>query len=238
MLRQFLPLVLKESSTIAQVIVADNASKDGSAEYVRKEFPQVTLIENNVNGGFAKGYNDCLKHVDADYLLLLNSDIEITPGYLQPLIDRLNSDPAIASVQPKILSYKRKTHFEFAGGASGFIDKYGFPFCRGRIFDTLEDDHLQYQNAGPVFWSSGACMLIRKNVFDDMNGFDEEFFAHMEEIDLCWRMHNAGYKVYYEPTSVVYHIGGGTLASGNPRKTYLNFRNNILMLHKIGRAHV
>ena len=231
LLQQFLPVVIQHS-TSAHVIVADNGSNDDTVAFMKNEFAQVALIVNKVNGGFAAGYNQCLRHVNAEYVLLLNSDVLVTENWIEPLQNYLDINPEVAAVQPKILDYKNQTKFEFAGACGGFIDCLGFPFCRGRIFDSIEADNGQYNQPIEVFWATGACMLIRKKIFDDLGGFDEMFFAHMEEIDLCWRIQNAGYKLMVVPQSVVYHVGGGTLAVTSPRKTYLNFRNNLLMLHK------
>jgi GT2 family glycosyltransferase len=232
LLEQFLPKVVEYSKDIAEVVIADNDSKDDSLEFLRTNYPDIRLIINQENGGFAKGYNDALKHVDAEYYILLNSDVEVTPCWIQPIISMMENDKTIAACQPKMLSFKNKEKFEYAGAAGGFIDHWGYPFCQGRIFGNLEKDHGQYNETLEVFWSTGACMFVRADVFHKLNGFDEEFFAHMEEIDLCWRIRNAGYKVMYCPQSVVYHVGGGTLPKNNPRKTYLNFRNNLLMIYK------
>jgi len=238
LLEKFLPKVIEYSKDIAEVVIADNDSKDDSIEFLRTNYPEIRLILNHQNGGFAKGYNDALKHVDADYYILLNSDVEVTPRWIQPIISLMEGDKNLAACQPKMLSFKNKDMFEYAGAAGGFIDKWGYPFCQGRMFGNLEKDTGQYNNNCEVFWSTGACMFIRSEVFHLLNGFDEEFFAHMEEIDLCWRIRNAGYKVMYCPKSVVHHIGGGTLPKNNPRKTYLNFRNNLLMIYKNAPSNV
>jgi GT2 family glycosyltransferase len=230
-LRTFLPPVLKYSGQ-AEVIVADNASSDDSCEVVKTEFPSVRLIRNEKNHGFAGGYNEALKKVEADYFILLNSDVEVTPGWIDPVIAMMEKDISIAAAQPKILSHADKTSFEYAGAAGGFIDKYGYPFCRGRIFDTIEKDSGQYDDERRIFWATGACLFVRASAFRNVNGFDEKFFAHMEEIDLCWRLQKAGGAIWYEPGSTVYHVGGGTLHKSNPHKTYLNFRNNLIMLYK------
>ena len=230
-LRTFLPPVLKYSGQ-AEIIVADNASGDDSCDVLKMEFPSVKLIVNSKNHGFAGGYNEALKHVDADYFILLNSDVEVTPEWIDPVISMMEKDHSIAAAQPKILSHADKTSFEYAGAAGGFIDKYGYPFCRGRIFDTIEKDTGQYNDARRIFWATGACMFVRASAFKNVNGFDETFFAHMEEIDLCWRLQKAGGTIWYCPGSTVYHVGGGTLHKSNPHKTYLNFRNNLLMLYK------
>ncbi len=230
-LRQFLPSVISNSGD-AEVIVADNASTDDSCEVLRKEFPSVKQIINRENFGFAGGYNEALKHVEADYFVLLNSDVEVTPDWISPVIKMMEKDKSIAACQPKILSHADHTSFEYAGAAGGFIDKYGYPFCRGRIFDSIEKDNGQYDDARQIFWATGACMFLRASAFRNVHGFDASFFAHMEEIDLCWRMQHTGGKVWYCPASKVYHVGGGTLHKSNPHKTYLNFRNNLLMLYK------
>ncbi|WP_179007795.1 glycosyltransferase family 2 protein [Winogradskyella forsetii] len=231
LLEQFLPSVLKYSED-AVIYVADNASNDDSVAFVSKHFPTVQLIQNIENGGYAKGYNDALKHVEEPLLCLLNSDIEVTENWLQPIISEFNTDITTAIIQPKILDYKNKTHFEYAGAAGGFIDKLGYPYCRGRIFDTIEKDQDQYNDIRTIFWASGACLFIRNAVFKDLNGFDESYFAHMEEIDLCWRAFNKNYKTTYVGTSTIYHVGGATLSNANPKKTYLNFRNSLFTLLK------
>lgn len=220
------------SAQEADIIVVDNASQDDSVSFLKNNFPGVRSILLDRNYGFAGGYNQALKHVENEYYMLLNSDIEVTPGWLGNLRAYLNANPQVASVQPKILSHARKTHFEHAGASGGFLDKFCYPFCRGRVFSLSEEDKGQYNNPVPVFWSSGACMLVRKKVFWEAGGFDVDFFAHMEEIDLCWRMQYLGYSVAVDPQSVVYHVGGGTLNYQNPRKTYLNFRNNLYLIHK------
>jgi hypothetical protein len=230
-LERFLPSVLQHSGT-AEVIVADNASTDESVEFLQKQFPQVRLIVNESNGGFSKGYNDALKQIEADYYVLLNSDIEVTANWIDPVITMMESDPRIAACQPKIRSWFEKSKFEYAGAAGGFIDKYGYPFCRGRIFFELEEDQGQYDDACEVFWATGACMFVRAKLYHDSGGLDEDFFAHMEEIDFCWRLKAAGYRIMYCPQSVVFHIGGGTLPKSNSRKTFLNFRNNFTLLYK------
>ncbi|WP_179020047.1 glycosyltransferase family 2 protein [Winogradskyella forsetii] len=231
LLEQFLPSVLKYSED-AVIYVADNASSDDSVAFVSKHFPTVQLIQNIENGGYAKGYNDALKHIEEPLLCLLNSDIEVTENWLQPIISEFNTDITTAIIQPKILDYQNKTHFEYAGAAGGFIDKLGYPYCRGRIFDTIEKDQGQYNDIRTIFWASGACLFIRNAVFKDLNGFDESYFAHMEEIDLCWRAFNKNYKTTYVGTSTIYHVGGATLSNANPKKTYLNFRNSLFTLLK------
>jgi len=231
-LEQFLPPLIQNSSGEAEIIVADNASKDNSISFLETNYPSVRIICNNANEGFARGYNLALKQIEADYYILLNSDIEVTPDWIRPVIDMMKKDPSIAACQPKIRSFIDRSKFEYAGAAGGFIDKYGYPFCRGRLFQSLEDDLGQYDDAIEIFWATGACMFIRADLFHQTGGFDEDFFAHMEEIDLCWRLKNLGYKIMYCPRSVVYHIGGGTLPKISWRKTYYNFRNNFYLLYK------
>lgn len=231
MLREFLPSVI-EYSKEALVAVADNGSADDSLQVLQSEFPQVRLLQLGCNYGFAEGYNKALELVDAEYFVLLNSDVEVTPGWLVPLLDFMESHPEAAACQPKILSYHNKSLFEYAGASGGFIDRYGYPFCRGRVFDTVEEDKGQYDDACRVFWATGAAMMVRSRAYKDAGGLDGRFFAHMEEIDLCWRLQARGGAVYAVPQSKVYHVGGATLAKSNPRKTFLNFRNNLLMLYK------
>lgn len=231
MLGRFLPSVVGNSPG-ADIIVADNASTDGSVAFVKENFPSVKIVLLDRNYGFAGGYNRALEKVAADYVLLLNSDVETTPGWLEPLVALLDADSSIVACQPKILDFKRKTHFEYAGAAGGFIDRYGYPYCRGRLFDTVEEDKGQYDVPCDIFWATGAALLVRAAAYRAAGGLDECFFAHMEEIDLCWRLRSRGYRIVCEPRSVVYHVGGATLSAGNPQKTYLNFRNNLLMLYK------
>jgi GT2 family glycosyltransferase len=231
LLEQFMPSVLQFSEE-ATIYVADNASTDDSIQFVHHNFPSVKIIKNSGNHGFAKGYNDALKEVNAEIYALVNSDIEVTENWLQPIIETFDSEKNTAIIQPKILDFKNKEYFEYAGAAGGYIDKYGYPFCRGRIFDTIEKDNGQYNDICEIFWASGACFFIRKQVYDELAGFDESFFAHQEEIDLCWRALNEGHTIKYNPDSVVYHVGGATLQQGNPKKTYLNFRNSLLMMVK------
>jgi GT2 family glycosyltransferase len=231
LLEQFIPSVI-EFSNEATVYVADNASTDASVAYVKKHFPTVTIIQNKTNKGFAGGYNEALQYVDAELFALVNSDIEVTKNWLKPILETFEAEPETAIIQPKILDYKRKEFFEYAGAAGGFIDQFGYPFCRGRIFDTLEKDLGQYNDNSEIFWASGACFFIRSKVYNDLKGFDEDFFAHQEEIDLCWRALNKGYKIRYISGSKVYHVGGATLQQANPQKTYLNFRNSLFMLIK------
>src|SRR5690606_26074891 len=230
LLEQFLPLVEKYSAE-AEIYVADNNYSDQSKQYVETHFKNDQWIQLHENFGYAKGYNEALKGIKEEIICLLNNDVEVTENWLQPVLDLFNKDDSIGIIQPKILDYNNKSYFEYAGAAGGFIDKYGFPFCRGRIFDTLEKDESQYVSQ-EIFWASGACFFIRKNVFKQLNGFDEQFFAHQEEIDLCWRAFNQNIRVYYCNESSVYHIGGATLKKSNPHKTYLNFRNSLYMLYK------
>ncbi len=230
LLTQFLPTVIQYSGN-AVVYVADNHSSDDSVSYVKEHFPTVKIIENAQNGGYAKGYNDALKYVEEPYYLLLNSDIEVTENWLEPLFEAIQEEN-VAAVQPKIKAYKKKTHFEYAGAAGGFIDKNFYPFCRGRIFDIVEEDKGQYDYPMDVFWVSGACFLIRKEQYWEVGGLDEDFFAHMEEIDLCWRIKKRGFALKVIPSASIFHIGGGTLDYTSPRKTYLNFRNSLLMITK------
>ena len=231
LLETFLPSVIKFSEE-AVIYVADNASTDDSVAFLKTNFPMVKIIQNKENFGFSKGYNEALKNVDAQIYALVNSDIEVTENWLKPIIETFDNETKTAIVQPKILDFKNKNYFEYAGAAGGFIDQFGYPFCRGRIFKTVEKDIQQYDDNCEIFWASGACFFIRKNVFDELKGFDEDFFAHQEEIDLCWRAFNKNYQTKYIFSSVVYHIGGATLSAGNPQKTYLNFRNSLLMLTK------
>jgi GT2 family glycosyltransferase len=231
-LERFLPSVIKYSHDSAEVIIADNASSDDSIDYLKSAFPEIRIIQNNENGGFSKGYNDALAQVDADYFVLLNSDIEVTPNWIEPVIKLMESDLKIAACQPKLISYYEREKFEYAGAAGGFIDKYGYPFCRGRLFQSIEKDKGQYDDVAEVFWATGACMFVRAEVYRKLGGLDNRFFAHMEEIDFCWRAKNEGYKIMYCPHSVVYHVGGGTLPKKSSKKTYLNMRNNNVMLFK------
>lgn len=231
LLEQFLPSVIQFSPQ-AVVYVADNASTDDSVAFVENNFPSVKIIQNKTNKGFAGGYNDALQHIDADIYALVNSDIEVTQNWLVPILETFKLEPETAIIQPKILDFKRKEYFEYAGAAGGFIDKFGYPFCRGRVFDTLEKDNGQYNDTTEIFWASGACFFIRSKVYKELKGFDEDFFAHQEEIDLCWRALNKGHKIKYNSQAAVYHVGGATLQQANPQKTYLNFRNSLLMLTK------
>jgi GT2 family glycosyltransferase len=229
-LREFLPSVLTSVYPNLDIVVGDNASTDGSVEFIEQDYPSIRLIKNNDNYGFTGGYNRVLEHIEADYYILLNSDVEVSPGWIKPVIDLMESDPLIAAAAPKILAYNQKDHFEHAGAAGGYIDSFGYPFCQGRIFYEIEEDKTQYQQSKEVFWATGAAMFIKKHCWHDAGGFDERFFAHMEEIDLCWRLKNMGYKVMYCAESEVFHLGGGTLNAENPFKTYLNFRNNLFLL--------
>lgn len=231
LLRKFLPAVVQHSGDAA-IYLADNASTDESVQYVISEWPDVRIIINAGNYGFASGYNEALKKVDSDIYILLNSDVEVTAGWLAPIIRTFENEPKTAIIQPKILAYNQKTHFEYAGAGGGYIDRYGYPFCRGRVFETLEQDQGQYDTDVEIFWASGACFAIRKTVFDNLEGFDSDFFAHQEEIDLCWRSFNAAHTTKFVHQSVVYHVGGATLNTSSPTKTYLNFRNSLLMLSK------
>ncbi|WP_244939623.1 glycosyltransferase family 2 protein [Arcticibacter tournemirensis] len=231
-LEQFLPSVLRSSYPNFRIIVADNASSDESVAFVQSHFPEVEIIVNESNFGFAGGYNAALKQVRSDYFVLLNSDVEVTPGWIEPVITLMESDLQIAAAQPKLRDFNNRRRFEYAGAAGGYMDKFGYPFCRGRIFDHIEEDEGQYDVSTEIFWASGAALFIKRPYWEEINGFDADFFAHMEEIDLCWRLKNRGYKIVYCPSSVVYHIGGGTLHTENPYKTYLNFRNNLVMLLK------
>lgn len=231
MLRRFLPSVI-EYSPEASIYVADNGSSDESCDVVRNEFPAVKLMVLDHNYGFAEGYNRALAQVDEEYAVLLNSDVEVTRGWLSPITQFLDSNPEVAACQPKLLSFKRKDFFEYAGAAGGFIDKWGYTFCRGRIFNTVERDSGQYDDTTDVFWATGAALMIRNEVYKNNGGLDGRFFAHMEEIDLCWRLRSRGYRIACVPQSHVYHVGGATLKKENPQKTYLNFRNNLLMIYK------
>lgn len=231
-LEDFLPSVIKHNPDYSEIIVADNASTDDSIEFLKTHYPGIRIIINETNGGFSKGYNDALKQVEADYYCLLNSDIEVSSGWIEPIINLMESDSEIAVCQPKLLSYHEPEKFEYAGAAGGFIDKYGYPFCRGRIFSEIEVDEGQYNDNCEIFWATGACMFVRADLYHKFGGLDEDFFAHMEEIDFCWRLKNHGFKIMYCAESKVFHVGGGTLPKKSSRKTYLNFRNNIILLYK------
>lgn len=232
LLEQFLPSVVNFSSQLADVYIADNASTDNSVAYVKSFFPSVKIINNAVNGGYAKGYNDALSKIDADIYCLLNSDVEVTENWLQPILDVFKSDAKTAIVQPKLLDFKNQSKFEYAGAGGGFVDLFGYPYCRGRVFNNLETDTKQFNDVEDIFWASGACLFIRAKVYHQINGLDEDYFAHQEEIDLCWRTQNMGFKVKYVGNSTVYHVGGATLQETNPQKTYLNFRNSLLNVVK------
>ncbi|MBE0637648.1 MAG: glycosyltransferase family 2 protein [Bacteroidales bacterium] len=231
-LEMFLPKVVETSRNIAGVYVADNGSTDDSLAFLENNFPSVKIIRHAMNLGFAAGYNRALNQIDADYYVLLNSDIEVTQHWIEPVIELMESDAQIAACQPKIRSYNNRHLFEYAGAAGGFIDRFGYPFCRGRIFQSIEEDHGQYDEVSEIFWASGACLFIRATCFNQAGCLDDDFFAHMEEIDLCWRLKHLGYKIMYCGNSTVYHIGGGSLDKSSPRKTYLNIRNNSTLLYK------
>ncbi|WP_231459617.1 MULTISPECIES: glycosyltransferase family 2 protein [unclassified Pedobacter] len=231
-LEKFLPGVLKSSYDNLQVVVGDNGSTDDSVEFLAINFPTVKILKNEANYGFAGGYNKILERVEADYFILLNSDVEVTPNWIQPIIDLMKSDEKIAAAQPKIKFQQEKSQFEYAGAAGGYLDVYGYPFCRGRLFNIYETDNGQYNDAKEIFWASGASFFIKSKCWLEAGGLDADLFAHMEEIDLCWRLKNLNYKVVYCPDSEVFHVGGGTLQTENPFKTYLNFRNNLIIMQK------
>lgn len=233
LLSQFLPSVLKNTDLqYVDIIIVDNDSEDNSVSFIQNNYPQIKIIRFSENYGYAEGYNRALKELDTEYVVLLNSDVEVTANWLTPVINYLDNNEDVAAVQPKILSYRSKEYFEYAGASGGYIDKYGYPFCRGRIFGKLEKDHSQYDNIVDIFWASGACLIIRLNDFIQTGGFDSSFFAHMEEIDLCWRLNARGRRIICCPQSIVYHVGAATLSVESPHKTFLNFRNNLLMLYK------
>jgi len=231
-LEKFLPSVMASVYAGVRVIVADNASTDDSVHFLQENYPQISIIRNSSNEGFAKGYNTALKQVEADYYVLLNSDVEVTPDWIAPVIKLMESDLSIAACQPKLLAYNNKELFEYAGASGGWLDEFAYPFMRGRVFDVCEIDTGQYDDASQCFWASGAAFFVRSAVYHELGGLDEFFFAHQEEIDFCWRAQLAGYKIFVQPASVVYHVGGGTLPKGNSRKAFLNFRNNLIMLWK------
>lgn len=231
LLEEFLPSVVSHSQE-AKIYVIDNASTDDSVSFLKKEFPEVFIIQNKENFGFAGGYNHGLKQVEEKYWILLNSDVEVTPNWISPLIKTLESSSKIAAVQPKIKSYLEKNKFEYAGAAGGLLDKLAYPYCRGRIFDIVEEDNQQFDENCRIMWASGACFAVKKEVYENLGGFDEDYFAHQEEIDLCWQMHNFGYEIWYAFESEVFHLGGGTLNYNSPRKTYLNFRNSLYNIIK------
>lgn len=230
MLRRFLPGVL--AHTRGEVYVADNASSDGSLAFLAEEFPAVKTIPLEQNYGFAEGYNQALSRIEAEYFILLNSDVEVRDDWVSPMLDYLEAHPGVAACQPKILSWHAPQMFEYAGAAGGYLDALGYPYCRGRILGTVECDEGQYDEAASVFWATGAALMVRSSVYREVGGLDARFFAHMEEIDFCWRLRSRGYGIVCVPSAVVYHVGGGTLPKENPRKTYLNFRNNLYMLYK------
>ena len=232
MLKKYLPSVLQYSKDEAVVYVADNASTDDSVKLLKEQFPEVKLILLEKNWGFAEGYNKALEQVEAEYYLLLNSDIEVTPGWLTPMLSFMDSHEEVAACQPKLLSIFQRDNFEYAGACGGYLDRYGYPFCRGRVFDVVEQDHGQYDEPAKVHWATGAALLVRARIYKEVGGLDARFFAHQEEIEMCWRMRICGYQIYCLPESKVYHVGGGTLPKSNPMKTYLNFRNNLTMLYK------
>lgn len=231
MLKTYLPSVIENSKT-AEIIVADNGSTDNSIAFLKSEYPQIRIIDNKENFGFAEGYNLALKEVEAEYYVLLNSDVEVSPNWIEPIIELMDKDQKIACCQPKLLSYLEKNKFEYAGGAGGFIDYLGYPFCRGRLFNSLEEDKGQYDDEKEIFWATGASLFVRSSVYWHLGGLDKDFFAHQEEIDFCWRAKNEGYKIFYCPKSVCYHYGGGSLNKTSPFKTFLNFRNNLYLLYK------
>jgi len=221
LLEQFLPSIVNFSSELADIYVADNASTDNSIEYIKEFFPLIHIVENTTNGGYAKGYNDALKSIDADIYCLINSDIEVSQNWISPILGVFKKEKNTAIIQPKILDYKQKDTFEYAGAGGGFIDLYGYPYCRGRVFNDVEKDNKQFNDVANIFWASGACFFIRSKVYHLLNGFDEDYFAHQEEVDLCWRAQNEGYDVKYNGNSFVYHIGGATLQETNPQKNIL-----------------
>ncbi len=230
-LEKFLPSVLTHS-TSATIVVADNNSSDDSVSFLKKNYPTIRIIEIAENGGYTKGYNIALKEIEAEYYILLNSDIEVTPNWIEPVIQLMEKDTSIAACQPKILDFNNRDYLEYAGAAGGYLDYLGYPFCRGRLFASLEKDKGQYDDNREIFWATGACMFIRANDFHKVGGLDDDFFAHLEEIDICWRLKSRGHKIFYCGESKIYHVGGGTLNKINPRKTYLNFRNSLFMLYK------
>lgn len=233
LLRKYLPSVVQHSpKDIAEVIVADNGSTDDSISILKTEFPSVKVISLDKNYGFAEGYNLSIQKIDTPYCILLNDDVRVSSNWIEPMLEYMETNPNVGAIQPKLLSDRNTDEFEYAGAAGGFLDKYGYPFCRGRIFNTIEKDFGQYDDIKDIMWATGACLMVRAEAFRKAGGLDSHFFAHMEEIDLCWRIRNLGYRIVYIPTSIVYHYGGGSLAMGNPRKTKLNFRNSLLMLYK------
>lgn len=233
LLKEFLPSVISNTPTeLANIYITDNGSTDNSVEFVKSNFPAIKIIQLDKNYGFAEGYNKAIEDIKEEYTILLNSDVEVTSNWLYPLLNYMEKHKEVAACQPKILSYNKKDFFEYAGAAGGFIDKFGYPFCRGRLFNVIEPDRGQYDSIINVFWASGACLMIRTSIYKQVGGLDAHFFAHMEEIDLCWRLWARGYKVVCIPSSIVYHMGGATLSKINPYKTYLNFRNSLYLLYK------
>src|SRR5690606_17624519 len=231
LLERFLPSVVAHSKG-ADIHVIDNASTDGSVAFLKRHYPEIGLVQNSTNGGFANGYNQGLKEIEADIYCLLNSDVEVSPHWLEPIKQGFKDLPGASIIQPKILDLMKRDHFEYAGAAGGFVDMLGYPFCRGRIFQSLEKDTGQYDDVREIFWATGACMFIKSSTFWELKGFDGDYFAHQEEIDLCWRAQNAGHRVYYMGTSQIYHLGGSTLSNMNPKKTFLNFRNSLFTITK------
>jgi GT2 family glycosyltransferase len=231
-LEQFLPSVLSSTYSNFRIVVADNASTDDSIPFLRSYYPVIRVIELKGNYGFARGYNEALKDVDGDYYVLLNSDVEVEPSWIEPVVELMENDNTIAACQPKLLQYHNRSFFEYSGASGGWLDRLGYPFARGRIFDVCEQDNGQYDTVEPIFWASGAAMFVRAKLFHEAGGLDDYFFAHQEEIDFCWKLQRMGYTVYSCPQSVVYHVGGGTLPKGNSRKVFLNFRNNLVMMAK------
>ena len=231
-LEEFLPSLIQFQSADSDIVVADNASTDDSLSFLRQNFPTVKIIAPEKNFGFAEGYNQAIKKIDSEYIVLINQDVAVTQNWLAPLLSVMENDDRVGAVHPRIHAHLQPTYFEYAGAAGGWIDKYGYTFCRGRVFDSVEEDQHQFPQSAEVFWASGACMLVRKKVYESLEGLDGDFFAHMEEIDFCWRLKNAGYRVMYCADATVYHLGGGSLPHGNPFKTYLNFRNNLAMIAK------
>jgi GT2 family glycosyltransferase len=232
LLETFMPGVLKSTYPNLEIYLADNASTDDSVAYIQAHFPEVKIIQLDKNYGYAGGYNEALKHVEADYYILLNNDVAVDPDWIEPVIEAMEKDELIAAAQPKLLQFKEPEYFEYAGAAGGYIDHLGYVFCKGRIFETMEKDLGQYNESSQIFWASGACLFIKSSAFKKANGFDADYFAHMEEVDLCWRLQLMNYKIISVPKSTVYHLGGSTLKKASPQKTYLNFRNSLIMLLK------
>jgi GT2 family glycosyltransferase len=231
-LEQFLPFVMASTYPNFRVVVADNASTDDSVPFLRSYYPLIKILELKKNYGFAKGYNEALKDVEGDYYVLLNSDVEVMPSWIEPAVEMMESNKSIGACQPKLLQQQSRDHFEYSGACGGWLDRLGYPFARGRIFDVCEADNGQYDDAAPIFWASGAAMFVRAELYHELGGLDDFFFAHQEEIDFCWRLQRKGYMVYSCPASVVYHVGGATLPKGNSKKVFLNFRNNLVMMAK------